>query len=271
MATQIDPVPYLRFVKPDVAGAVFLAKRLLQRVPEASSPPVRTAVAHLQESLDDLREKWSQQPVLPAVDLRPLVRRLGGAWSAIRTRLLACDAFPEGHPDRVRAGVIHDLLFPEGLEFTQLPFSHLHSETERRLLIIDERGHAKDLARLVGDDFLVSLRAAYQAAGDALGVNKPIVPSAPVFVAEPLRVLIDAITGYALQLLAVARLDPEKRDAVLFALGPIDEYRASVRRSIARDDESIDQDEGEEENDVADDAVVTPLPTPAPIALAPVA
>jgi hypothetical protein len=69
----------------------------------------------------------------------------------------------------------------------------------------------------------------------------------------------------------VARLDPDKRDAVLFALSPIDEYRASVRRSVARDDEEEEEEEDDIEED-APDAVVTPLPVPTPpLVLAPVA
>lgn len=194
---------------------------------------------------------------------------LGAQWSAIRTRLVACDALPEGHADRARARSLHDLLFPDGLEFTQLPFSHLHCETERRLVLLEERDLEKVLARLVGGNFVDHLRDAYEAAGDALGVNERLDPVAPVFVAEPLRVLVEAIVGYALQLLAVARLDPDKREAIAFALSPIDEYRASVRRSIARGDD--DEDEEDDVEDDAPDAVVTPLPTPSPVVLAPVA
>src|SRR5687768_8898023 len=121
MTTPIDPIPYLRFTKPDVAGAVFLAKLLLQRTPKASSPSVRKAAEFLEESLDDLREKWSRQSPSASQDMRPLARRLGAQWSAIRTRLLACEALPDGNTDRARARSIHDALYPDGLVFTQLP------------------------------------------------------------------------------------------------------------------------------------------------------
>jgi hypothetical protein len=267
MATHIDPRPYLHFLQPDVAGAVFLAKMLLQRTPKASPPSVRKAASILEEALDVLRETWSRQSPQAARELRPLARRLGAQWSAIRTRLLACEALPEGHADRVRARSLHDLLFPEGLGFTQLAFSHLHCETERRLMMLEERDLEKVLARLVGAEFVELLRAAYEAAGDALGVNERIEPVVSVSVAGPLRTVVEAIVGYALQLLAVARLDPDKREAVAFALSPIDEYRASVRRAIARGDENDDA----EDVDGAPDAVVTPLPTPSPVVLAPVA
>jgi hypothetical protein len=264
MTTQIDPVLYLRFPKLDVAGALFLAKVLLQRVPKGSSASVRKSASILTESLDDLREKWARQSVPGSRKLQPLARRLGGAWAAVRDRLLAYEASPEGDVDRVRARTIHDVLFPDGLEFVLMPFTHLHGETERRLLMIDERGFAKDLARLVGDHFLGVLRMAYQVAGDALGVNKAVKPEVPVLVVEPLRVLTDAISGYALQLLAVARLDPEKREAIVFALAPIDEYRATVgRRVVAEADDA--EEEPPDEGTVVDDT------TPAPVVPLPVA
>jgi hypothetical protein len=137
--------------------------------------------------------------------------------------------------------------------------------------MIEERGQAKHLARIVGENFVEMLQSAYEAAGDALGVNKANVPVVEVYVAEPLRVLVEAIVGYAMQLLAVARLDPDKREAVVFALSPIDEYRASVRRSVTRDEEDEEDEETDVEGD-APDAVVTPLPVPTPsLVLAPVA
>lgn len=277
MATQIDPVPYLRFPKPDVAGALFLAKRLLQRVPKAVPPPVRKSASILEESLDDLREKWARQSVPASRKLQPLARRLGNAWGAIRDRLLAYEASPEGDADRLRAQVIHDVLFPDGLDFVLMPFTHLHGETERRLLMIEERGFAKDLPRLVGDHFLGVLRMAYQVAGDALGVNKAAVPVVPVLVVEPLRALTEAISGYALQLLALARLDPDKREAVIFALSPIDEFRASVGRRLSNGaaNDGEEEEEPEQDTDVDDIAsapIATPVPvTPAPVVLAPVA
>lgn len=263
MNTQIDLMLYLRFPKLDVAGALFLAKILLQRVPKSSSASVRKAASLLAMSVDQLREAWSRQSVPASRKVQPIARRLGNAWTAVRDRLAAYEASAEGDADRARARTIHDVLFPEGLEFVRLPFTHLHGETERRLLMIEERGFAKDLARLVGEHFLDVLRMAYQVAGDALGVNKAAKPVVPVLVVEPLRQLTDAIIGYALQLLAVARLDAEKREAIVFALSPIDEYRATVGRRVVAD--ADDEEEPPDEDTVVDDT------TPAPVVTLPAA
>jgi hypothetical protein len=272
---QLDPVPYLRFPRLDVTGALGLAKILLRRVPKSPSPPVRRAAAHVESSVDELKAKWKEQsaPLVAKRDVRPLIRRLGSAWSAIRVRLTAYEAEPESSADRNRAKAIHDVLFPDGLEFTLASFTDQHTESEHRIELVDERGLAKDLGRLVGENFVATLRSAHQALGDALGISKTLMPSVPVALNEPLRALGEAIRRYALQLLAVASDNPDKRDEVLVALSPIDEFRASIGRRIAADeDEDEEQDEDTDVDDIAPAPIATPVPvTPAPVVLAPVA
>lgn len=52
------------------------------------------------------------------------------------------------------------------------------------------------------------------------------------------------MSGYALQLLAVIRVAPEQREAVVAALWPIDEFRAAAgRRAVANDDEEDEPDD----------------------------
>lgn len=127
---------------------------------------------------------------------------------------------------------------------------------------------------LAGEFFVKTLRALHQAYGDALGINKAAPTPVPVILTEPLRALADAIGGYALQLLAVARHDPDKREAVLLALSPIDDFRASTgRRVVADDDEGEDEEQDEPIDHSADeDDVVAPIPAPTVVVpLAPVA
>jgi hypothetical protein len=196
---------------------------------------------------DPARDKWTQQ-VVPVTrhDLRPLARRVGAAWKAVRDRLVGFEALPEGDADRARAMLISDRLFAEGLEFNLISSVRHHAESERRLRMLEEHGLTKDLTRLVGDHFMKMLRAAHQAYGDALGINKAAPPSAAILLGEPLRALADAITGYALQLVALARHDPDKREAILLALSPIDEFRTSLGRRVVSDvdDEDVANDDG---------------------------
>jgi hypothetical protein len=275
---QLDPIPYLRFPKLEALKALSLARILLRRAPQSPSAPVRRAIALVESSVNELNAKWKEQsvPLVAKRDARPLTRRLGSAWSAIRNRLLTYEAEPEDSADRMRAASIHEMLFPDGLEFTLVAFATQHAESQYRIEIIDERGLAEDLGRLVGENFVATLRSAHQALGDALGISKTVLPSVPVLLTEPLRALGDAICRYALQLLAIASDNPDKRDEILVALSPIDEFRASTGRRITSQDDDEEEDEEEDQDDDVDDIasapVVTPLPvTPAPVVLAPVA
>lgn len=276
MAAHIDPASYLRFPKTNVRGALGVAKILLHRVPECPPPAVSKAASLVESAMKDLEAKWLQQDMPVARrDLQRLARNVGAAWKAIRDRLVGFEALPEGHADRTQAILLRDTLFSEGLEFNLLSFVDHHSESEHRLRLLEELGVMEDLARLVGDHFVNMLRAAHEAYGDALGINKATPDTVAVLLTEPLRALADAIIGYALQLIALSRHEPQKRDAVLRALAPIDDLRASLsRRVVAEDDEEEVDAEVDPvvADDDEDDIPVTPLPVLAPaIPLAPVA
>ena len=94
------------------------------------------------------------------------------------------------------------------------------------------------------------------------------LPAVAILVVEPLRALTEAIGRYALQLVVLAHNDPEKHDAVVGALSPIDEFRAQAGRRVSSDDD--DDEEDDVEDDVVD-TLVSPVPANAPVLLAPVA
>lgn len=239
MSTPLDHTLYMRFPKLDVAAALSLAKTLRHRVPESSSPAIRSAFADVERRIHELEAAWRLQNIpRTRTDLRPLARNVAAAWRAIRDRLASYTALPEGHEDRVRALEIQQLVLHDGLAFLLLPSLRQHSHSQVRIETIDERGLADDLARLIGAPFVAVLRSAHQAYGDALGITKATPPRMPpALVAEPLRALGEAVTRYALQLLALAHADPDAHDAVVSALAPIDEYRAHAtrRRTAPRD------------------------------------
>jgi hypothetical protein len=84
-----------------------------------------------------------------------------------------------------------------------------------------------------------------------------------VLLSEPLRALADAIIGYALQLVALARHEPDKRDAIVRALSPIDEFRASLGRRVVSDvdDEDAANDDPQTEAPPIADEAEEPQPT----------
>lgn len=263
MTVHLDPFSYIRIPNLDVAGGLSLAKTMLLLAPKSSSSAVRKAASAVENAVVALEGKWTRQVELSR-DLRPWARRSAAAWSAVRDRLATYESFAEGNSERIRAMKIHDLLFGEGLDFLTLTFPRQHAESERRIKRIDERGLAKELEQLVGARFVAALRAAHQAFGDVLGISKPVVPATPVFVVEELRALTDAISEYALQLLALASNDPEKREAVAIALSPIDEFRAAAaRRTVADEDEEEDEEEHEEVDTPAANAPAANTPVEA--------
>lgn len=254
-APQLDHFKFLRLPKLDVAGALSLAQIMLHRVPAAPPPPIKKAASLVEKAVAELKEKWKEQ-VGPHArnDVRPIARRIDRAWSSIRDRLVAYESLPEGSEDRVRAASIALVLFPDGLDFLTLPFVREHAESEKRIEVIDDRGLGKQLEILVGKRFLAELRAAQEAYGDALGINKVTAQPVPtVMVNDQLRALMEAISRYALQLLAFASHDADKHEAVAFALAPIDDFRASLGRRVSDDDE--------EEETVANDPPVAELAT----------
>jgi hypothetical protein len=278
MTKPLDPISYLRCPKVDVADAITLARMMLLRMPKVTSPAARKAAALMEASLDDLQEKWKQQAsTAERQDVRVLARRLGAAWKSVRERLAIFELLPEGNVDRKRAAFVRNMLFPEGLDFTMMAFTRQHAQSQTRLEMIEEQGFEKDLHRMVGDDFVEALHAAHESFGDALGVTKKSQRPVAIVLTEPLRKLADAITIYALQMLALAYHDPDKWESVTDALSPIDEFRAAANRRITSGEDEVDEDEEEGETDAVDDIVAEPVvtppvvTTPPVIALAPVA
>lgn len=233
MTARLDPLSYMRLPKLDVASALSLAKMLRQHVPEHAPPTVRGAASAMERATAALQTKWREQFVpTKRIDTRPLARQLGAAWKGLRDRLVGYSAFPENDAERRRAFAIHGAIFPDGLAFLLLWAPRMHAESGWRIATMDER-FAAELEALVGPRFLAVLRASHRAYGDALGISKAVpLRAAPVLVADELRALVDAIRGYALQLLALAESDAAQHRAVVRALTPIDELRASIGRRV---------------------------------------
>jgi hypothetical protein len=160
--------------------------------------------------------------------MRAIDNREDRLFSALRDRLSTYRALSHSK-NRARALEIHGLLFADGLGFLCLSYPRQHAEAERRLALIDKHELAKDIERLVGEEFLAELRIAHLEYGQALGIGKAPAPEPEAtLVAEPLRALIDAMTDYAIQLVALARAKPARADEIRRALTPIDKFRAAA-------------------------------------------
>lgn len=236
MTDTLDPVPYLRLPRLDVASAVSLGKMMLAVTPKDAPVHVKKAAKRVHACVTALEDAWKQRvPASSTADLRPLDRRLDNRWSALHDRITAWEALDEREQKRARASEIAKVLFPDGLAFLKLAYVSEHAESQRRLDLVAERKLGPAIDDLAGKEFLAALRDAHAAYGEALGITKaaPFVEAAPA-VNAPLRALTEAIGAYNVQVLAYADHDDGARTAARRALEPVDKFRqAQVRHGGA--------------------------------------
>ncbi len=225
--TTLDPSLYVHAPQLDVAGSLSLGKAMLAAAPRGASEGVKRSARVLHTAVVTLDKAFTATaPAASLEDMRPLDHTLDGCWGAVRDRLEAHAALPESSKSRGKAIAIAQELFPDGTSFLKLNYPSEHAESDKRLAVVKK--HNKDLASLVGEEFIDALRKAHTAYGKALGITeaKPGAPAAPNL-REPLDALRAAIGKYTVQLLAWADSDGA---SALEALRPIDEFRALAGR-----------------------------------------
>jgi len=231
----IDPISYLRPPRMSVRSGLSLCRTLLPLVPEVPDPRITKAASALALSADDLEAQWKakKQPY-NVDDVRPYDQRLDRAWAAIENILTQYQVFDAEDADRLLADRLKQRLFPEGLEFLLLPYAEQHAESQRLVDLIEEEDLREELDRLVGENFIDQLLTAHQTYGEVLGIGTAGQPSpSPVSLNAPLRALAQAVTNYALQVLAFGNSDPDNIAAARRALEPIDRLRRAVARRRA--------------------------------------
>ncbi len=229
MAFPFNVADYVQPPKMDVAHAIAVTAKLLRRVPAGAPASVKAAVAQLRKRVATLRAAWMKRTAKkPAPSAKPQVAALIAAWTALQTSLTAWTQLPLGESaEQAEAQAQLDAIFPRGRLFLTLERGALWAESERRLEPLDAEGHASKIDALVGGTFLRTLREAHRACGDALGCTATPAPAeASVDLASLLNAVRDAISAYALQLLAST--DAEDASSIArtaHALSPIDEQR----------------------------------------------
>lgn len=237
MTTALDSTVYLRLPRFDAPTAVAFGKMLREVRPQRLPPLAEKAAKRLDESVVKLEGAWREgaRKGNREVDARPFDQQLDNLWAATRSRLLAYTAFPDGHPERVRAEVLDAALFPAGLGFLKAPYVVEHTESQWRLDLLETEGRGDELRALVGPLFVDELVVAHGEYGKALGITAaPEAVAAPARVAQPLREMQAALRSYTLQLLAYAESDDEALEAVRAALRPIASMRTAVDRRASR-------------------------------------
>jgi hypothetical protein len=236
---DFDPSAYARPPKLDVAGAVTVAVQLLTHIPKSPPAPVKKAAQSLRKRTVALQSAWKERDrIEKPSDPRPIDVMADGAMGRLFRRLEDYAGLPvDRYPLAARAQGILDTLFSNGLGFLKASFGSQWSQTEKMIQRIDEEALAADIDKIAGPEFLAEVRRIHKLYGDAIGATrvrgKAEIPS----LVNPLRDVTGAISGYAIQLLAVimdASNDDAKRKAARAALVPLDKYRTDAAKRSAR-------------------------------------
>ncbi len=231
---EIDPNLYTRSPIIDVAGGIALSIGLLTTYKahaDARPETIARAAKRLRKTTLTLQSGWDGQRdagLILAEDKRPADQLSDRSWAALSKRLEGLMLLPATFEEARRATQLHARFFPTGLAFTQLPYPRQWAECQQRIRDLKKEGVEDELRELCGDVVVDALKAAHDNYGRALGITtaKDAAPKAPKIV-DQLRALQKAVSDYAIQLVAVAKDDPELGTTVLACLSPIDELRAA--------------------------------------------
>lgn len=236
---DLEPTRYLRTPILDVSGGVALGIALLTAAGKDLPLAAKRAAKVLRQAVVALQSDWAAQRtagLTTAEDKRPADQRLDRVWAAVGGRLQTLADLPQTLAEAKQATQLYTRLFPDGLTFLRLPYERQWAESEQRLAQLGDEEMGAAVEKLVGDFVLAELREAHANYGRVLGITdaKPGAAVAPNLL-DQLRVLQQAMTSYALQLVAAAHADAELVAPVRRALRPLDELReAQSRRTGAR-------------------------------------
>lgn len=156
--------------------------------------------------------------------------------AAIRRRLEGCALHTvEQDPDAPRAAELDALLFPAGLELSNLPYVEQLAAMEILVTRIEEEGLAGELDAICGPRYLAALKEVLPRYRDMVQKNLKQQDSSENL-QEHRRKLGAAIADYATKVAALYDAEDEKSaERIRAALRPIDVLRAQLARRPATD------------------------------------
>jgi hypothetical protein len=235
---QLDPMEFVRTLQVSVRGMLALARSLIHAMPKDAGAAVKLGATRIHERAVALQSDWIAHDQSPEKrDPRPVDQRVDAAFRALRDIAAGYADLEREIPQRAAAERVLTDLFPDGLAFTRRRYPEQWAEISKRLQKIgdDPAGALYAALELLGGAGMVAALAALHAEyGAAIGVTQPKTVVETPSLAEGLRALSDAISSYALKLLAARDLesDAEAEDARR-ALAPITELRATLRAKRA--------------------------------------
>lgn len=241
----------------DAQSAYSLGQELLtQAAQEGKKLPgaIERARGRLSDQLGALHRVQQERLGGPAVDSRRTRIADEGedaGFAALFGWLSAWARLPATYPEAEQAQAILDVLFADGLRFTQLPYKKEWAEADARLARLSRDGLDTIIEALGGRSILHNLRRAHDEYGRALGITGPSPEAELISLREPLDGVLSALRSYVLQ--AASYADAEDRPE---ATALLDRLLAPLRSFAGRKPARPD--------DPSDPAAPSPPPGPAP-------
>jgi hypothetical protein len=232
VSIEIEYQNYVRNVRSSSTLAPVLAARLVKAAPVDLTTVQKKALRFVVECADEIAATQSERDRMGPGKLRPVLDAYTNDWTAFYQALAAKARVPSrvsdvGH----RAQKLEESLFPDGVSFTKLPAESAWSEGKRRITRIDDEELAREIADLIGEEFVTAARDSTSTLADAIGTGAAdhTTPSS-TGVSERLLKFGRAVGRYGRLLVGDCdEDDPASVERFLKAMAPIDVHRAAMR------------------------------------------
>ena len=250
MTRKIDPADRLALPRLSAAEATALTRKLLvafedersrKKAPKLPKLVLKTAkklegsVVALEAALESRVGTAEAPKEGQAADLV-----MDRAVHALHGFLESWATIPDTQPENGEAQGILDALFKDGLSILKLRYAAEWAEVKALLAAADADGHAATIGKLGGKRILDSVRKAFTAYGEALGITVAGTATPGASVAEPRRALLGAIKAYVRHVSTAFDEDEAdevaRRDSLLLPLASWESARRSKNVEESSDD-----------------------------------
>src|SRR5262249_29603983 len=128
---------------------------------------------------------------------------------------------------------IHEVLFPDGLRFTQLPYKLQWAASDVRLTQLKRDELDLVIRELGGGPLLQALYRAHAAYGEALGITETSVREPTTSIRRAYEEVLDAMRAYVVTVVSTSRKgDPASQDQAERLLKPLSDWPTRRGRSM---------------------------------------
>lgn len=243
---------------PKMKGRELLA---LVRAIVAIARATKHLPAHVRSALEDIEGEIPAMVTAlgpaakrPAVSLKVADREEDNAVGALVDFVTVWTRLPEAkYPEQVRVGreSLEVLLEGKGLEFLVLKPIVEHSEVQRRIDGLAERGLDAEIRKLGGDAFLDHLAETHEVYGPVTGATRNVPEAESAVVRDASSALTETLRTYVVRVVGlIDRKHPETRDLAAALLQPLSSWTSNAS--------------GANDVDAEEDPVTPPAPSPTP-------